>query len=109
MELIREHSIRLEFVNLGGGIGIPYRPDDVPVDLERIGDGIRQLYDEMLPPNGLDPHAVLIENGRMITGPHGYLITKAVHELQRTSGRYGLISMCCGGGLGTGTLVERVA
>ncbi len=80
IELAKETDIRLEFVNLGGGIGIPYRPDDQPVDLEHIGNGVKRLYDEMIRPAGLDPLNVLMENGRCITGPYGYLITSAIHE-----------------------------
>lgn len=73
-------GIRIEFVNLGGGIGIPYRPEEKPVDLAALGDGIRQLYEQMIVPSGLDPLRVLMENGRVITGPYGWLITSAIHH-----------------------------
>lgn len=75
-----EVGIKLEFVNLGGGIGIPYRPDDLPVDLRRLGEGIHEKYESMIADTELHPLQVLTENGRMITGPCGYLITKAIHE-----------------------------
>jgi diaminopimelate decarboxylase len=75
-----EVGITLEFVNLGGGIGIPYRPEDAPVDLNRIGEGVRQKYETMIARTDLHPLKVLMENGRMITGPSGYLVTKAIHE-----------------------------
>ena len=67
-------------MNLGGGIGIPYLPDDQPVDLEAVGRGVHEAYDELVVPAGLDPLGVLMENGRVITGPYGYLITTAIHH-----------------------------
>lgn len=76
----KEVGVRIEFVNLGGGIGIPYRPEQKPVDLQRVGEGVRKLYHEMIVPAGLDPLHVYMENGRMITGPHGFLVTRAVHH-----------------------------
>lgn len=80
VRLLRDTGIRLEFVNLGGGIGIPYRPEQKAVNLAAVGAGVRRLYDQMILPSGLDPLKVFMENGRMITGPHGYLITTAVHH-----------------------------
>ena len=79
-ELADKHDVRLEFVNLGGGIGIPYRPGQEPVDLEYVGAGIERLYDKIVRPAGLDPLRVVMENGRMVTGPYGYLVTTAIHE-----------------------------
>ncbi|MBW3600457.1 MAG: diaminopimelate decarboxylase [Planctomycetes bacterium] len=73
-------DIRLEFVNLGGGMGIPYRPEQTAIDLEALGAEIHALYDEMIVPAGLDPLAIFTENGRIITGPYGYLVTTAIHE-----------------------------
>jgi len=75
-------DVRIEFVNLGGGIGIPYRPEDKAVDLKAVGNQIHSLYDEMIVPAGLDPLRVVLENGRMITGPHGYLVTTCIHHKQ---------------------------
>jgi diaminopimelate decarboxylase len=80
VELAERLDIRLEFVNLGGGIGIPYRPEQKPVDLEYIGQGIKSLYDEMIQPAGLHPLKICMENGRCITGPYGFLVTEAIHE-----------------------------
>ena len=73
-------DIRIEFVNLGGGIGIPYRPEESPVDIAYVGSEIQSLYQKMIVPPGLDPLRVVLENGRMITGPHGYLITTCIHH-----------------------------
>jgi len=80
VELQQDLGVRLEFCNLGGGIGIPYRPDQEPVDLESVGERVRTLYDQMIRPAGLHPLRVVMENGRMITGPSGYLVTRAIHH-----------------------------
>ena len=80
VELADRCNIQLEFVNLGGGIGIPYRPEDQPVDLAYVSHGIHQLYDELIVPAGLHPLRIFMENGRCITGPFGYLVTKAIHK-----------------------------
>ena len=78
--LKKELDVQLDFVNLGGGIGIPYHPDQDPVDLVEVGQGVKQVYDEFIGRDGLEPLNILMENGRMVTGPHGYLVTRAVHE-----------------------------
>jgi len=79
LELHAELGIRFDFINLGGGIGIPYRPDQQPVDMDAVGTGIRRLYDDMIAPTALHPLTIAMENGRMITGPHGYLVTRVRH------------------------------
>lgn len=73
-------GIKLEFVNLGGGIGIPYRPGEEAVDLVAVSQGVRAAYEEMIEPAGLNPLRILMENGRMMTGPYGYLVTRVVHH-----------------------------
>jgi diaminopimelate decarboxylase len=78
-ELHAQLGIRLEFVNLGGGIGIPYRPEQQPVDLEHISHGIRAAYDELIEPAGLAPLELFFECGRVMTGPHGVLVTRVRH------------------------------
>jgi diaminopimelate decarboxylase len=75
-----ELDIRIEFVNLGGGIGIPYRPEETPVNLEEMSKGIESAYTATIKPAGLDPLKIYMENGRMITGPYGYLVTTAIHH-----------------------------
>jgi diaminopimelate decarboxylase len=80
VELSREVGIVFEFVNLGGGIGIPYRPGQNPVDLEMLSQGVRSLYDDLIVGNGLAPLKIFMENGRMITGPYGYLVARALHK-----------------------------
>lgn len=73
-------GVRIEFVNLGGGIGIPYRPEQKPVDITALGRNVQSLYQQMIAGTPLHPLNVLMENGRMITGPHGFLVTTAVHH-----------------------------
>ena len=80
VELAEKLDVRLEFVNLGGGIGIPYRPEERPVDLEQVAAGVQQVYDELIVRNNLHPLKICTENGRVVTGPYGYLVTTALHE-----------------------------
>lgn len=75
-----ETGIRLEFVNLSGGLGIPYKPDQEAVDIEALGREIRAAYDEVVRPAGLHPLKIFAECGRYITGPYGYLVTKVLHK-----------------------------
>jgi diaminopimelate decarboxylase len=80
VELKEKLGIKLEFVNMGGGIGIPYKPDQKAVDLERVARGIEAAYEEIIRKNGLAPLKLYMESGRMITGPFGWLVTHAIHE-----------------------------
>lgn len=80
IELKEKLGIRLEFVNFGGGIGIPYRPEQEPVNLETIGEGVRKVYEEKIVAKGLDPLRICLECGRMVTGPYGYLVTQVLHR-----------------------------
>ncbi len=80
VEISASVGIKFEFVNLGGGIGIPYRPEQVEVDLNFVGEKIKEKYDELIVKNNLAPLKIFMENGRMLTGPAGYLITRAIHE-----------------------------
>ncbi|MCH2373331.1 MAG: diaminopimelate decarboxylase, partial [Planctomycetes bacterium] len=79
-EIHERLGIRLEFVNLGGGLGIPYRPDEFPLDLEGLGEAVRAVYEELIVANGLDPLRIYMENGRFITGPFGYLVSTVLHK-----------------------------
>jgi diaminopimelate decarboxylase len=79
-EINRELSIDFEFVNIGGGFGIPYRPGDKPLDLEYISSKIKDVYDNTISNYGLKPIKIFMESGRLITGPYGYLVTKAIHK-----------------------------
>ena len=79
LEVYQKLGIKLEFVNLGGGIGIPYKPEQKEVDLEILSKKIKKLYEEKIIKNNLSLRIVM-ECGRMITGPYGFLITTAIHE-----------------------------
>jgi diaminopimelate decarboxylase len=92
-ELSERLAIRFEFVNLGGGIGIPYRPEQRPVDLDAVSAGIRAAYDEKITGRGLHPLKIFMECGRAITGPHGYLVSTALH-VKRTYKRFVGMDAC---------------
>ncbi len=79
VEIKKTLDIRIEFINIGGGIGIPYKPDQKAVDLSIVSDGIRKAYESMIRPAGLHPLNLYMEMGRMITGPYGYLVTRVRH------------------------------
>lgn len=79
-EISKEVGIKFEFINLGGGIGIPYKPEDKEVNLEELSKKIKNLYEEKITKNGRDPLKVVMECGRLITGPYGYLVTTVIHE-----------------------------
>ena len=80
VEIKNRLGVRISFVNTGGGIGIPYRPEQQAVDYEAIARGARQLYDAIVVPAGLDPLAYNMECGRAITGPYGWLVTRALRH-----------------------------
>ncbi len=79
VEVRQKTGIKINFINLGGGIGIPYKPEDNPVSYEHIANGIKKAYDEIIAKNNLAPIKIFMECGRVITGPYGYLVTKALH------------------------------
>ena len=73
-------GVHITFINLSGGIGIPYRPDQEPNDIRVIGDGVRKVYEEVLVPAGMGDVAIFTELGRFMLGPYGALVTRAIHE-----------------------------
>ena len=79
-ELSKALGIRFEFVNIGGGIGIPYKPEQESVDLAYVGEGIRMLYEEKINAAGLVPLDIRMECGRMVTGPYGWLVSRVLHR-----------------------------
>jgi len=91
-DISKKLSIKFEFVNLGGGVGIPYRPDDEPVDFEFFSDGVKTAYEDKITANGLDPVRVVMESGRAITGPFGYLVTSVRHVTRKYRDYVGLDS-----------------
>jgi diaminopimelate decarboxylase len=73
-------GIDLEFLNLGGGLGIPYQPEQEEVSWEDLANGFKKLYDEILVKGGLGGVAIHSEYGRPITGPYGWLVARAIHK-----------------------------
>ena len=92
VEIKEKLGIALEFVNLGGGIGIPYRPEEEPVNLTEVGEGIKALYEELMIPNGLGHAAIAMESGRAMTGPAGWLVSTVLHEKKTYKDYIGLDS-----------------
>lgn len=80
VKLRDETGADIRFINLSGGVGIPYRPDQEPNDILAIGEGVRKVYEEILVPAGMGDVALYTEMGRFILGPYGCLVTTAIHE-----------------------------
>ncbi|MDO5519537.1 MAG: diaminopimelate decarboxylase [bacterium] len=80
VRLKEEVGIHIGFINLSGGIGIPYEPQEEPCDIISIGEGVREVYEQILTPAGMGDIVLYTELGRFMTGAHGCLITKAIHE-----------------------------
>lgn len=76
----KQLGIKMEMVNLGGGIGIPYRPGEPVIDVAAVGAGIHQVYKDLIEAKGLGPLRVVMECGRYITGPAGVLVSRVVHR-----------------------------
>ena len=80
VSLKEKTGVHIAFINLSGGVGIAYRPDQEPNDIEAIGEGVHRVYDEVLVPAGMGDVAIYTEMGRFMMGPYGALVTKAIHE-----------------------------
>lgn len=80
VKLKEETGVKIKFINLSGGIGIPYRPDQEENDIFAIGEGVRRVYEEVLVPEGMGDVSIYTELGRYMLGPYGCLVTKAIHE-----------------------------
>ena len=72
-------AIHFEFIDLGGGIGIPYKLTDKAVDLQLVSREVKKLYEKKITKNNLDPLRIVMENGRLVVGPNGYLVTRVIH------------------------------
>ncbi len=79
VELHQETGCHIAFINLSGGVGIPYRPDQTANDISVIGEGVRKAYEEVLVPAGMGDVSIFTELGRFMLGPYGCLVTKATH------------------------------
>ena len=80
VELKQETGVHITFINLSGGVGIPYLPDQPANDIAAIGEGVRKAYEEILVPAGMDDVALYTELGRFMLAPYGHLVTRAIHE-----------------------------
>lgn len=80
VQIKEQTGVVLEFINLSGGVGIPYAPEQTGNDIKVIGEGVRQVYEEILVPAGMGNVAIYTEMGRFMTGPYGVLVTQVIHE-----------------------------
>ena len=80
VELKEKTGIKLSYINLSGGVGIPYTPDKEGNDILKIGEGVHKVFDEVLVPAGLGDISLFTELGRFMLAPYGHLVTKAIHE-----------------------------
>ena len=79
VEMKHDTGVAVDFINLAGGVGIPYKPDQVPNDIAVIGEGVHKVYDEVLVTEGMGNVALFTEMGRFVTGPYGALVTRVLH------------------------------
>ena len=80
VELQKETGAKIEFINLSGGVGVPYRPDQTGNDIHEIGKGVKEQFEKVLVPAGMGDVAIYTEMGRFMMAPYGALVTKAIHE-----------------------------
>lgn len=80
VEVKEKTGVNIAFINLSGGVGIPYRPEQKANDIMIIGEGVRKAFEEILVPAGLSDVAIFTELGRFMLAPYGHLVTKAIHE-----------------------------
>lgn len=80
VELQQETGCHITYINLSGGVGIPYRPEEPENDIAAIGEGVRRVYEEILVPAGMGDVALCTELGRFMLAPYGHLVTRAIHE-----------------------------
>ena len=95
VDLKEETGASIEFINLSGGVGIPYHPDEQANDIMAIGEGVRQAFEEILVPAGLGDVAIFTEMGRFMLGPYGHLIARAIHEKHIYKEYIGLDACAC--------------
>ena len=80
VEIEKEAGVKISFINLSGGVGIPYTPDKEPNDIMAIGEGVRKVFEEILVPAGMGDVSIYTELGRFMLAPYGHLVTTAIHE-----------------------------
>ena len=94
-ELMEESGLPLSFINLSGGIGIPYQPEESEADIEAIGDSVARVYEQEITKQGLPSVAVKSELGRYMTGPNGWLVTHILHRKNTHRTYFGLDASAC--------------
>jgi diaminopimelate decarboxylase len=92
-EISQKLKINFEFVNIGGGVGIPYRPEQKRIDLEAMSSGIKEKYEQIIIGSGLAPIKLFTECGRYITGPYGYLVSRVLH-IKNTYKKFAGLDAC---------------
>ncbi len=80
VEIREATGVEIAFINLSGGVGIPYTPDKEPNDIMKIGAGVKEQFEKIMVPAGMEDVAIFTELGRFMLGPYGALVTQAVHE-----------------------------
>ena len=93
VKLKEETGAHITFINLSGGIGVPYRPDQTPNDIRVIGEEVRKVYEEILVPAGMGDVAIYTELGRFMMAPYGHLVTRVIHE-KHTHKEYKGVDAC---------------
>jgi len=94
VKLNKATGANITFINLSGGIGIPYRPEDREADIAHIGAEVKRVYDEVVVPAGLEI-SIFTELGRYATGPYGYLVTRAIHKKEIYKNYIGVDACAC--------------
>lgn len=95
VELKNELDVHIRFINLSGGVGIPYREDQQPADIEAIGERVKKVYDQILVPAGMGDISIYTEMGRYMLGPYGCLVTTAIHQKHIYKDYIGLDACAC--------------
>ena len=95
VELQQESGLELKFINLSGGVGIPYRPDEDEANVEAIGSGVRKAYEKVIVGNGICGVGIKTELGRYMTASHGWLVTHITHEKNIYKHYLGLDASAC--------------
>lgn len=94
LKIKEQTGVTLSFVDMAGGIGIPYRPEEKAVDIFKIGDGVRKVYEELLTANGIEL-SIFTEMGRYVTGPYGYLVSTVLHNKVTYKNYLGIDATAC--------------
>jgi len=95
VELRDDVGVHISFINLSGGIGIPYRPDQQAADILTVGESVRRVYDQILVPAGMGDVSIFTELGRFLLGPYGCLVTRALHQKHIYKNYIGVDACAC--------------